>query len=180
MSVISLKTLANAEAIVPRYTGSTDLRLRPRDLPAPELLSDVSEFRGYFSTDYWEAEDAMFLHPPVESTICAVLRGVKIGDYSDISVSVHAQRLDGPVLSLAIGIAKVGAADSTNWQSHVGAYRHVLPGRWAVVNKSIPSQLQGKQCDILISAQAVGRQGNDNAWALFRRFGFSMQDQKTS
>lgn len=175
-----LRTLAGARPILTGEFSKTDLRVRPRDLPAPAFLSDVSNCEGHVSTDYWQSEDAMYIHPPVQNAVCSVLRGIEIGNLYNLSSAVHAFRQDGPVLSLAIGIAAAGVANTTNWQDFMGASRHVLPGRWAVVSKTIPSDLMGRRCDVLLSAQVMGRQGNHNAWALFRRFGFKVQDQNAA
>lgn len=172
-----LRTGAGARPIFTGGFSKTDLRVRPRDLPVPAFLSDISDCEGHISTDYWQSEDAMYIHPPVQNAICSVLRGIDIGNLYNVSAAVHAFRNDGPVLSLAIGIAAAGVANATNWQDFMGVSRHVLPGRWAVVSKTISSELMGRRCDVLLSAQVMGRQGNDNAWALFRRFGFKVQEQ---
>ena len=171
-----IRTLIEARPILTGDSSETDLRVRPRDLPAPAFLSDVSDCEGHVSTDYWQNEDAMYIHPPVQNAVCSVLRGIEIGNLYNLSAAVHAFRQDGPVLSLAIGIAPVGVANASNWQDFMGASRHVLPGRWAVVSKTITSDLIGKHCDVLLSAQVMEHQGNHNAWALFRRFGFKCKE----
>ena len=172
-----LRTKATARPVLTGEFSKTELRVRPRDLPAPAFLSDISNCEGHVSTDYWQTEDAMYIHPPVQNAVCCVLRGIEIGNLYNVSSAVHAFRNEGPVLSLTIGIAATGIANASNWQDFMGASRHVLPGQWAVVSKSIPPELIGRRCDLLLSAQVMGRQGNDNAWALFRRFGFKVQEQ---
>ncbi|WP_128253376.1 DUF6212 domain-containing protein [Falsirhodobacter deserti] len=172
-----LRTLSEARPIPTEKIARADLRVRPLNLPKPVFLSDTSDCDGHVSTDYWQSEDAMYIHPPVQNVVCSVLRGVEIGRWYEMSAAVHASRQNGPVLSLAVGIAAAGAANATNWQDFMGTSCHVLPGRWAVVGKTIPADLMERRCDVLLSAQVLGRQGNHNAWALFRRFGFKIQDQ---
>ena len=167
-------------AILTGKLSKTELRVRPRDLPAPAFLSDISHCEGHIASDYWPSEDAIYIHPPIQTAVCCILRGVEISNFYHVSAAVHACRKDSPVLSLAIGIAATGDANATNWQDFMGAGRHVLPGCWAVVSNAIPADLMGQRCDLLLSAQVMGRQGNDNAWALFRRFGFKIQEQDSA
>lgn len=172
-----LRTLTSGRPILTGELSKAELRVRPRNLPMPTFLSDISGCEGHVSIDYWQSEDAMYIHPPIQNAVCGVLRGVEIGNFYKVSSAVHALRNEGPVLSLAIGIAATGVAHAANWQDFMGASRHILPGRWDVVSKTIPSGLMGRRCDLLLSAQVMERQGNDNAWALFRRFGFKVQEE---
>lgn len=150
-----------------------ELRCRPKNLPFPEILNDISQYEGHISTDYWMSEDAVFLHPPREGVVCAILRKINFGEISDIAAAVMAPKQHGPALSMGIGIAPSGHAGSENWEYYMGEKVQVFPNCWGIVQAHNDYVESNNIYDILLSAQVIGRQGNENAWATFRRFSFS-------
>lgn len=148
-------------------------RLRPRDLPRPEILGDISDLSGYVAADYWEREDAYLIHPPRLKAVCAVCRGVPLSGVVHVAAAVQAARTDGPGIGFSIGFAPNGAVTLTNWGKFVGSVINLAPGAWGVAQASVPVPIPGDSCDLILVTRILGRAANDNAWALFRRFSFT-------
>lgn len=148
-------------------------RLRPQSLPQPQVINDVSNLSGYVAADYWEREDAFLIHPPAQSAICAICRGVPFSKVVHVAAAVHASRVDGPIIGFSIGIAPADSATAENWEDFVGPVVSVQPGDWGVVTAELEAPTLGNSCDLLLATRVLSRGGNDKAWALFRRFAFT-------
>lgn len=152
-------------------------RLRPQSLPRPEVLADAGQLSGYVTADYWEREDAFLIHPPLENAVCAICRDVPLSGVVHVAAAVHAARADGPGIGFSIGVAPVDAATPANWKDFIGPVVGLSPGDWGVVRAEVASPTPGDFCDLLLVTRILSRGANDNAWALFRRFSFTMNVQ---
>lgn len=154
-------------------------RLRPQSLPRPEVLANAGQLSGYVTADYWEREDAFLIHPPLENAVCAICRDVPFSGVVHVAAAVHAARVDGPGIGFSIGVAPVDAATSANWEDFIGPVISLAPGGWGVVRSEVALPTPGDFCDLLLVTRILSRGTNSNAWALFRRFSFTMAIGKT-
>lgn len=157
--------------------GQTRL-VRPGDLGTPLMLP-------YFSTkvrralrtypdialvEYWQDEDAIFVHPSIHRPVVAVVPGLEVEALVQARSVIQLSRHD--TLSVAFAMGVVPAASVTSGEAalaHLGPWTHLLPAEWGETWVEPATPLTG-QVDLLLATAMPGMPFNRHADALFHAF----------
>ena len=145
--------------------------LQPSALPAPEIFAMPTSALDYITADFWEAEDAIMVHPSRSGPVCAVIRDVPMRGLLQLSAVVTAGHAQSPNLNFAMGVTPQGAISRNGiWESCLGAWVHGLPAAgWAQVH-CVPTAPITDRADIYLATSLAQDMPNDHSWGLFRSF----------
>ncbi|MEO1276966.1 MAG: DUF6212 domain-containing protein [Pseudomonadota bacterium] len=152
--------------------------VRPSDLGPIERLPywagkvprRLRAYPDYVRAEFWEKEDAHFVHPSAHRPVVAKVSGLKVEGLVQASAVTQIWRHDTLPISFALGIAPAGQVTTAEEAlAHLGDWVQLLPAAWGEVWCEPLEALTG-EVDLLLATAMPDMPFNRNADALFHAY----------